>query len=248
MANERLRAALNTSGHSYESLGERIGVDPKSIERWVTLDRVPHGRNRRRAAEALEEREGWLWPSALSAAQTERAARSELVQLYPRRSMLTLDDWSRMFGKAAAFVDILVYAGLFLPEQLPSAVDLINAKAADGVRVRLLLGDPDCQAVAVRGTEEGIGDAVATKIRNSLALFKRTLTDAPSVGVRLHSTTLYTSIYRVDDEMIANPHVVGLPAGQSPALHLRRLAAGGLFDTYAAAYDGVWDEARPAWT
>ncbi len=247
MANERLRDALTRSGHSYESLGESIGVDPKSIQRWVAYDRVPHARNRQRAAQALGEDGSWLWPTAGNA-QTDDAARSELVQLYPRRSALTSTDWTRLFSKATTFIDVLVYAGLFLPEQLPAALELIKDKAVGGVRVRLLLGEPSSAAVTVRGIEEGIGDAVAIKIRNALSLLKRPLVKAQNVAVRLHGTTLYTSIYRVDDEMLVNPHVIGLPAAQAPTLHLRRVAVGGMFDTYTAAYDRVWDDAKPAWT
>jgi hypothetical protein len=248
MTNERLRDAMRRTGHSYESLGDHIGVDPKSVERWVSLDRVPHGRNRQAAAAALGETDSWLWPTSFNAARADEAARSELVQLLPRRSMITAEDWLRLYKASAAFIDILVYAGLFLPEQTPAAVEAIGARAADGVRVRLLLGDADSAAVAVRGEEEGIGDAVAIKIRNSLALLRRAFKKAPNVSVRLHRTTLYTSIYRSDDEMIVNPHVIGLPAAQAPALHLRRISAGGLFDTYAAGYDRVWDDAKPAWT
>jgi hypothetical protein len=248
MTNERLRDALDRSGHSYESLGQLIGVDPKSIQRWVALGRVPRGRNRRAVAEAVGESDSWLWPTASSATRAEQAARSELVQLFPRRSALTYDDWIRFFSKATTSLDVLVYAGLFLPEHMPGAIDLIKSKAADGVRVRLLLGDPNSAAVGVRGVEEGIGDAVGTKIRNALSLLKRPFADDQEVAVRLHGSTLYTSIYRADDEMIANPHVIGLPAAQAPALHLRRIATGGVFDTYAAAYDRVWDNAEPAWT
>lgn len=115
-----------------------------------------------------------------------------------------------------------------------------------GARVRLLMGDPESPAVALRGEEEGIGEAVATKTRNALSLVSRLLGEGSGVQLRLHATTLYTSIYRADDTMIANPHVLGLPAAQAPALHLRRLSAGGLFDTYAAMYDRVWDVAKPA--
>jgi hypothetical protein len=248
MSNERLRDAMRRKGHTCESLAVVIGVDPKSVERWISLDRVPHAVNRADAARELDEDEGWLWPTAAKGRRAEQAARSELVQLHPRRSLLTPDDWLRLFGKAITYIDVLAYASLFLPEQLPAAVDLIKAKAADGVRVRLLLGDPASAAVSVRGIEEGIGDAVATKVRNALALLRAPLAKAPNVSVRLHDTTLYTSIYRSDDEMIANPHVVGLPAAQAPALYLRRLAPGGLFDTYASAYDRVWEDAKPAWT
>ena len=123
----------------------------------------------------------------------------------------------------------------------------MRAKGASGTRVRILLGDPESQAVYVRGTEEGIDDAVAIKVRNAITLMRKQLAKAPGVTVRLHGTTLYTSLYRGDDEMIANPHVYGLPAAQAPALRLRRLSAGGLFDTYAAMYDRVWENAKSAW-
>ena len=38
---------------------------------------------------------------------------------------------------------------------------------------------------------------------------------------------------------------VGMPAGQSPVLHLRRLSGGRLFDHYMASFERVWQGARP---
>ena len=66
---------------------------------------------------------------------------------------------------------MLVYAGLFLSEDA-GIQKILKDKAAAGVRVRILLGDPDSQVVADRGDDEGIGDAVAAKIRNALALYR----------------------------------------------------------------------------
>ena len=45
-------------------------------------------------------------------------------------------------------------------------------KARAGVRVRMLLGDPDSEQVATRGADEGVDDAMAAKIRNALALYR----------------------------------------------------------------------------
>jgi hypothetical protein len=112
------------------------------------------------------------------------------------------------------------------------------------VKVRILLGDPDCAAVRVRGEEEGIGSAVAIKCRNALDLYNR-LAGTPA-QIRQHATTLYTSIYRSDDQMIASPHVLGLPGAQAPALHLRAIGIGDLFQTYAASFERVWERAKPA--
>lgn len=249
MANERLRDALAQRGLDSVVVGERLGVDPKTVQRWVTQSRAPYPKHRAQLSALLQESETWLWPDSVTPERQEAASRSEVVQVHPRRSSISGEDWLRIFDAATTFIDLLVYAGLFLPEQTPTIIDVMKAKAADGARVRLLLGDPECRAVELRGEEEGIGSqAVATKVRNSLQLLRRPLHKAPGVQVRLHRSTLYTSIYRSDDTMIANPHVLGLPAAQAPAIHLRRLSAGGLFDTYASMYDRVWDEAVPAWT
>lgn len=248
MSNERLRDAILGSGLTPAVLGEQIGVDQKTVERWITRGRTPYARHRVRVAEALGERESYLWPDSISQDRADRASRSELVELFPRRSLVNPDEYKRLFAEADSFIDVLAFAALFIPEQNPHLVDLLREKGEGGVRVRILVGDPNSQAVMVRGYDEGIGDAVAIKVRNSITLLKKSLAKARNVSVRTHGTTLYTSVYRGDDNMLANPHVYGLPAAQAPAMHLRRLAAGGLFDTYVAMYDRVWEDAKPAWT
>ena len=40
--NERLRAALIQTGNTSASLADLIGADPKTVERWVTTNRIPH--------------------------------------------------------------------------------------------------------------------------------------------------------------------------------------------------------------
>ena len=60
--------------------------------------------------------------------------------------------------------------------------------------MRIALGDPNGPDVAERGEEEGIGDAMAAKIRNALTLY-RPLTVVENIEIRLHRTVLYNSIY-----------------------------------------------------
>jgi hypothetical protein len=122
---------------------------------------------------------------------------------------------------------------------------MLARKAKAGVKVEILLGDPDSPQVSERGIEEGIGDAIPAKIRNVLTFYNR-LRDTTGVAVRLHRTTLYNSIYRFDDEMLVNVHVYGFPAAHAPVLHLRRLAGGDLFDTYMESFDRVWSTAADA--
>ncbi|WP_328294394.1 helix-turn-helix domain-containing protein [Kineococcus sp. NBC_00420] len=249
MPNDRLKQALNAHGMSPQQLGEQLGVDPKTVSRWISQGRPPYPKYRAQVAALLREAEDWLWPEAVSEQRRDAVSASEVVEVFPRRAAVPWDTWPRLFSEAAAHIDVLVYAGLFLPEQMPAVLDTFVAKAQEGVRIRLLLGDPKSPAVALRGEEEGIGrSAVAVKVRNALDLLRPKLKGVPGVHVRLHAVTLYTSIYRADDQMLANPHVYGLPAAQAPAMHLRKLTPGGLFDTYTVMYDKVWDDARPAWS
>jgi hypothetical protein len=62
----------------------------------------------------------------------------------------------------------------------------------------------------------------------------------PTVEIRLHTTVLYNSLYRADDEMLVNSHVYGTAAAQAPILHLRHHGDGDLFDTYANSFERVW--------
>ena len=66
----------------------------------------------------------------------------------------------------------------------------------------------------------------------------------PGIEVRLHATTLYASLYRADDVLLANTHVLGSPALHSPVLHLQRIPGGQMFDHYAASFERAWASAR----
>lgn len=141
-------------------------------------------------------------------------------------------------------IDILVYAAVFLHEQHPVLIDLLRSKAAGGCEIRIALGDPESEQVSLRGVEERFGHGIASRCRLALMHY-RPLLDVPGIEVHLHRTTLYNSIYRFDDELLANAHIWGLNAYMAPVLHLRRLAGGSLFDTYADSFEAVWVTSRP---
>src|SRR5579875_2955631 len=61
VSNERLKAAITHAGLDADSLAAQIGVDAKTIERWVS-GRGPHRRNRLRLARALATTPDQLWP------------------------------------------------------------------------------------------------------------------------------------------------------------------------------------------
>ena len=245
MANERLRDALLRKGLTPEQAATAIGVDTKTVERWITKGRNPYPKHRHALAALLRESEAFLWPDALSPERAVEVATSEVVTVYPHRHTIPRDLWARLLAGASTEIDILVYAALFLTED-PGLIKTFRTKAHAGAKIRLLFGDPRSREVAKRSIEENIGPAtIAAKIRNVLTFFLP-LTDEPGVEIRLHKTTLYNSIYRFDDDMFVNTHVYGSMAAHAPVLHLRRLSGGDLFDTYSESFDVIWNESKPA--
>jgi transcriptional regulator with XRE-family HTH domain len=242
MANERLRAALLQRGVTPSDLADAVGVDPKTIERWIA-GRVPYRRHRYQVSSRLGVDEAYLWPGALAAEQVASASESEILFLYPHRWAVPRDVWGRLFDSAEEDIAILVYSGFFIADD-PGLLALFRAKAAQGVHVRILLGDPASPEVAERGVHEGIDDALASKIRNVMVLY-RPLRNVEGVEIRQHSTLLYNSIYRADGELLVNSHVYGAPASQAPVMHLRQVAGGTMVATYLESFERVWSESRP---
>lgn len=238
MQNERLRAALLERGLSLDTLANAIDVDPKTVERWVTTGRTPYRRHRYAVAAQLGLDETYLWPDALTPDQVAGASESEILTVYPHRWSVPSDLWRRMFETAEREISVLVFSGLFLAED--SGIHrVLRAKADGGVRVRILLGDPDSPAVAQRGTDEGLDNLVATKIRNALVLY-RLLRNVDGIEFRFHDTILYNSIFRADDQLLVNTHIYGFPAAQAPVIHLRKVAGGGMVTNYLESFEQVW--------
>ncbi|MDJ0346298.1 XRE family transcriptional regulator [Streptomyces sp. H10-C2] len=244
--NKRLHSALAQRGVSPESLAEFCEVDPKTVGRWLG-GRVPHPRHRFRAAQHLRVEETFLWP-----VPQPRVSRygvelgTELVGTYQNRASAPRDMWLSLLQEAQEQICVLVFSGTFFAQSNPHVAKMLSERLADGVHVRLCFGDPAGQAVAIRGREEGIGDTLAAKIRASLTYY-RTLLPEAGCEVRLHDTTLYTSLFRYDDNLLVNPHVWGQPASANPLLHLKRADVTGWFDNYARSFEAVWAGARP-WT
>lgn len=81
--------------------------------------------------------------------------------------------------------------------------------------MRILLGDPNSQVVADREDDEGVGDAMAAKIRNALPLY-RPLRGVDGVLFRFHQMVPYNSIYVADDQLLVNTRIHGPAAAQAP--------------------------------
>ena len=240
--NERLRTALLQRGMTPAALAEAVDVDPKTIERWLA-GRAPYRKYRYKVAALLGLDETYLWPAGLAADQMASASESEIIVVHPHRWAVPRDTWGLVFDSADHEIGVLVYSGSFLADD-PGMLSLFRRKADQGVRIRILLGDPDSPDVATRGEHEGIGDGMAARIRTALVLY-RPLADVDGVEIRLHATPLYNSIYRADGDVLVNPHIYRTPAAQAPVLHLRQIAGGTLVQRYLESFEQVWSEARP---
>jgi transcriptional regulator with XRE-family HTH domain len=240
MPNERLRAALLERGLTPALLGEQLGVDQKTVERWVS-GRLPYRKHRYAVAARLAMDEAYLWPDALSREQVSAASEGEVVAIYPHRSDVPHDAWLRLFSSAEREIGVLVYAGLFLAEDA-GIQNVLAAKARAGVRVRILLGDPASPQVSDRGADEGIDDALGARVRNALVLYRK-LRGIEGAEFRFHQTVLYNSIYRGDDHLLVNTHIYGVPAFRAPVWQLRRIPGGEIAVSYLDSFERVWDTA-----
>lgn len=239
--NDTLRRAILDAGLSESDVAARLEVDPKTVRRWIE-GRLPYPRYRWPLSGLVGVDEEDLWPEV----RTARAARSrpaEMTAVYPHRTSIGLDRWRELLGSAEREIDILVYSGLFLAEDA-DILRTLAERAGAGVRVRIGLGDPDSMHVAERGSEEGIHDAMAAKIRNAIVLY-RPLSDVDGVELRLHESVRYNSLYRADDQLLVNQHSYGIPAAHSPVFQLVRTSDGEMFQSYKESFERIWRNAAP---
>jgi transcriptional regulator with XRE-family HTH domain len=240
--NEPLRQALVRAGLREDDVAAQLGVDPKTVRRWLS-GRVPYPNSRAALANLVGADEADLWPNA-GGPLTSRTRPEELTAVYPHRWAIPRDVWKRFFESAEREIDILAYSALFLAEDA-GILAIIADKARSGTHVRLALGDPDSSNVALRGQEEGIGDAMPARVRNALTLYRAALKDE-NIDIRLHDTVLYNSLYRADDQIMVNQHTYSLPASHSPVFSYYAPNNAGMLAPYLTAFEAVWSTARPA--
>ena len=239
--NEPLRQALLRARLREDDVASRLGVDPKTVRRWLN-GRVPYRHNRAAIAELVGADEADLWPD-VGGPLAARSRPGELGTVYPHRWAVPREVWVRLFGSAEREIAILAYSALFLAEDT-GILRILADKGRMGITVRIALGDPSGRYAAERGEEEGIGDAMSAKIRNALMLY-RPLGAVKNIEIRLHRTVLYNSIYRADDELLVNQHTYGIPAAHAPVFCLRATQSSEMAAVYLDSFERVWANAVP---
>ncbi|MEU5879452.1 helix-turn-helix transcriptional regulator [Spirillospora sp. NPDC047279] len=238
--NDLLRRALADAQLAEDSVAARLGVDPKTVRRWLS-GRVPYPRHRERISTLLGVDEAELWPQLAKPRPFPEPPSAQILATYPHRWSVPRSVWQHLFEGAHQEICVLAYAGLFLAEDT-GLMRLLADRARAGVPMRILLGDPEGSHVTERGDVEGLEDSLSAKIRNVLWLY-RPLHKIETVEIRLHDTVLYNSIYRADDDLLINTHAYGIAASDAPVLHLRRAAHDDMTRTYLESFERVWDGA-----
>lgn len=163
--NELLRRSLLQAGLREDDVAARLGVDPKTVRRWLN-GRVPYPDNRAAIADLLGAEEADLWPGA-SGTLTARIRPDELGMVYRHRWAVPREVWIRFFSSAEREIGIPAYSGLFLAEDR-GIIHLLAEKGRAGVHVRIALGDPESLRAAQRG-EERTGDVMPAQIWKALS-------------------------------------------------------------------------------
>jgi hypothetical protein len=107
-----------------------------------------------------------------------------------------------------------------------------------------MVGDESSETVKQRPIDEGTPGGLEGRIQ----LMRRYLSDVvgiDGVDIRTHSTVLYNSIYRFDDDLLVNGHAHGALAGQSPVLHIHQTPDGQMWNHYMKSFEVTWKNANP---
>jgi transcriptional regulator with XRE-family HTH domain len=222
--NETFCRALLQAGLTEEDIAARLGVDPKSVRRWIEGRALPYRRHRWALAALLSTAETDLWPQLRS----NRPRPEEVVTVYPHLAAVPRGAWLQLFGSAQHEIGLLDHQERPLVRDHDVAGALAE-RAEAGIDVRICLGGLD-------GIEAGE--------RSALARYAP-LRDHGQVSIRLHRGVLYNPIYRADDQLFVVQRAYGVGIGEAPVLHLERAGSGEMFDIYVASFERAWAEAEP---
>ncbi len=135
--NGRLRRAMAAAGMSPAGLAARVGVDPKTVQRWLG-GRVPHLRHRLATVEALGCAEHHLWPERAVAAV---GAGHEIRAAYSAQALVPSQLWVQVIERATSEICLLDEHGLHLLQDRQLRQALLD-RLCSGVCLRVCLTLP----------------------------------------------------------------------------------------------------------
>ncbi|WP_242623937.1 hypothetical protein [Micromonospora kangleipakensis] len=231
--NERLRETLLSLNESPADFAGKLGVDPKTVERWIgNANRHPHPRTAYLAARLLDVDVTYLWPSIHGNRTSKISGSDELTACWPGRAAVPHDLWPRLLTEAQRRITIMGDFGL--PDLIPNLPRLLADKTARRIQVRIIITDPHTATNPI-DTARALA-AEATYLP---------LTDH-GVNVARYPGNLATTILWVDDDLIVRTGIDGCPAAFAPIIHLRALPNGPLSRLYLTSLDTITETAIPA--
>ncbi|WP_212833743.1 XRE family transcriptional regulator [Catellatospora sp. TT07R-123] len=183
-----------------------------------------------------------LWPETVRRA-VKLGADRELVAVYPRRLEMPRSLFGDLIAGAQRRLWFGGYTSYFIWLDVEDAGPLLAGKAAAGIDVRFLLGDPESHVTRDREAVEATPLTVSTRIAMTRAELAKAEVDAQ---VRLSDRHIAMSVWVFDDDMLVATHIGDGLGQDSVTLHLRRCQDGGAFDRYAAHFEQLWTGARAA--
>jgi len=229
--NGELAAAMRVAGLTAAQLAARIGVSARTVVRWLA-GRAPYPHYRDQVAAAVGVSVLQLWP---------QFARSEVSDLYPNREAMPPRLAREVIAQAREHVDVLADAAGYLWEGPGGIVSMLAARALAGVRVRVLLADPDgdvANSAEVRSTM--LAEQCRVAIGHLLPLLA-----VSGVDVRLHDEVLHAEVIRGDHELLVTQRVTGQPVERCPVLHLHACAGAHTAAAYLDSISYVAMRTRP---
>ncbi|MDT0266429.1 DUF5919 domain-containing protein [Streptomyces sp. DSM 44915] len=168
---------------------------------------------------------------------------------YPYRAACPSSLWGDLTRTATEGITLAGYTSYFLWLDQPAYVETLRRKAEEGCRVRFLIGDPEGEVTRLREEVEDVALSVSTRIRITLEHLAR-LNAAPGVEARYSAAEdamnhVSLSVFRFDGDALVTPHLARAVGHDSPMLHLRRQADGGLFDRFTEHVEDLWRRGRP---
>jgi transcriptional regulator with XRE-family HTH domain len=243
--NLALRQAMADARMSEQALARHVGVDAKTVSRWVQDARTPHPRHRWAACEALEADESVLWPDAIRATFKTGPDR-EIVSTYPYRSSVPVSLWRKLITDAKTGMTFAGYTSYFLWIEQPNLAAALRRKAGQGCKIRFLVGDPDSEVTRRREELEATALTISTRIAVTFDELRK-LRGTNGIEARFSDRHIALSAFIFDDDMIVTPHLANLVGHNSPAFHFRRRQDDGVFDRFALHVRALWDDGHDAW-
>jgi transcriptional regulator with XRE-family HTH domain len=245
-SNYRLRSAITKAGLLPDDLANAVGVDEKTVKRWLEEGRTPHARHRASVAKALHADELEIWADTKALTHASNPLR-EIQGAYPHASD---PDWRELLDAASERIELLdITLSRILNE--PGVIDQLAAKPAQGASVNILIADPHSAWAALSDQELSRNSAPDDPKQDSPIVDEldhtieqlQPLLGKRGIRIRAFETQRFNTILRFDEQMLTTLHLYAEPTDQAPTLHLRREQDDGLFDRFAAHFEQVWQRA-----